>query len=184
MRSRFLLPMLLLTAVAAAAEPDAGLRGQVEGLLGSYGTVPAERWRALGPEAAPILASVVTDATVLPTFRARALAALGVVDPALAAPHVRRLLADPSAPVALRSSAIGAAPSVLGESAAAPLLQPLLSGDDPTLTTVSARSLARAGTAGCAMVRAEARRRPERVNVARSAAACEARLGETPKPAH
>ena len=177
--------MLLLTAVAAAAEPDAGLRGQVEGLLGSYGTVRAERWRALGPDAAPILASVVTDATALPTFRARALAALGSgrsgAGGAPRSPPAGRPLRARSP---LRSSAIGAAPSVLGESAAAPLLQPLLSGDDPTLTTVSARSLARAGTAGCAMVRAEARRRPERVNVARSAAACEARLGETPKPAH
>src|SRR5262249_43412977 len=124
MRSRSMrlcLSMLLVTTIAAA-EPDAGLRGRVEGLLGSYRAVSAAQWRALGPEAGPVLASIVTDSTVLPTFRARALAALGVVDPASAGPHVRRLLADASAPLALRSAAVGAAPSVLGEQAALPLL--------------------------------------------------------------
>jgi len=179
---RLCLSMLLVTTIAAA-EPDAGLRGRVEGLLGSYRAVSAAQWRALGPEAGPVLASIVTDSTVLPTFRARALAALGVVDPASAGPHVRRLLADASAPLALRSAAVGAAPSVLGEQAALPLLQPLLVGDDPTLTAVSARSLARAGTAGCAMVTTEARRHPDRASIGRSAADCEARLRAAPTPA-
>jgi len=67
--------------------------------------------------------------------------------------------------------------------AALPLLQPLLVGDDPTLTAVSARSLARSGAAGCAMLRTEARRRPDRASVARSAADCEARLRAAPAPA-
>lgn len=180
MRRLASLLMLTTTTLAMAAEPDAALRGRVEGLLGSYSTVTAAQWKALGPEAAPILASVVGDATVLPTFRGRALAALGAVDPATAAPHVRRLLADGSAPVALRSAAIGAAPGVLGEEAALPLLQPLLAGDDATLTTVSARSLARAGAASCAVLTREARRRPDREAVARSAAACESRLRASP----
>ena len=180
---RLCLPMVLAATLASGAEPDATLRSRVEGLLGSYRTVRTEQWQALGPDAAPILASVVTDSTRLPTFRARALAALGVVDAALAAPHIRRLLGDASAPAALRSAAVGAAPGVLGEQAALPLLRPLLVGDDPTLTTVTARSLARAGAAGCAAVTAEARRRPDREAVARSSAACEARFRAGPKPA-
>jgi len=179
---RLSLSMLLL-ATLASAEPDPGLRGRVEGLLGSYRTVSAAQWRALGKDAAPVLASIVTDSTALPTFRARALAALGVVDAASAAPHVQRLLADGSAPVALRSAAVGAAPGVLGEEAALPVLRPLLVGDDATLSAVAARSLARAGTGGCAMLRTEARRRPDRESFARSAADCEARLRAAPTPA-
>ena len=174
--------LLLIGTVAAAAAPDAALQGRVEGLLGSYRTVRAEQWRALGPDAAPILSALVNDPATLPTFRARALAALGVIDPATAAPHIRRLVADASAPAPLRSAAVGAAPTVLGEQAALPLLQPLLRGDDETLTTVSARALARAGAASCAALTSESRRRPDREAVARSAAACESRLRAAPKP--
>jgi hypothetical protein len=179
---RISLAMLCLATVAVA-EPDPALRGRVEGLLGSYRTVREAQWRALGPDAAPILASVVTDPTALPTFRARALAALGVVDAAGAAPHVQRFLADASAPRPLRAAAIGAAPGVLGEQAALPLLRPLLVGDDWTLSEVSARALSRAGAASCAMLKTEAKRRPDRESFARSAAACEARLRAGSKPA-
>ena len=179
---RVSLAMLCLASVAGA-EPDPALRGRVEGLLGSYRTVSAEQWKALGPDAAPILASVVEDAAALPTFRARALAALGAVDAAAATPHVQRLLADASAPKVLRSAAIGAAPAVLGEQAALPLLRPFLVGDDRTLSEVSARVLSRADAASCSMLRTEAKRRPDRESFARSAAACESRLRAGSKPA-
>jgi len=179
---RVSLAMLCLASVALG-EPDPALRGRVEGLLGSYRTVGAEQWRALGPDAAPILASVVSDPAALPTFRARALAALGVVDPASAAPHVQRFLADASAPRPLRSAAIGAAPGVLGEQAALPLLRSFLVGNDRTLSEVSARALSRAGAASCAVLKSEARRRPDRESFARSAAACEARLRAGSQPA-
>ena len=174
--------LLLAGTVALAAEPDGALEGRVEGLLGSYRTVRADQWRALGPDAAPLLAARITDPATLPTFRARALAALGAIDPAAAAPHIRRLLGDASAPVALRSAAVGAAPTVLGEQAALPLLQPLLRGDDELLASASAHALAGAGAASCAALSSEARRRPDREAVARSAAACESRLRAAPKP--
>ena len=78
-----------LAAGAARGAPADEVRVRVNGLLGSYRPVTVAEWRALGPAAAPALEAVARDAGALPTRRARALAALGVVQPTAAAPLVR-----------------------------------------------------------------------------------------------
>ncbi|HET6982998.1 MAG TPA: hypothetical protein VFI53_12705, partial [Myxococcaceae bacterium] len=52
------LAALLLVRSVAAEPVDAGLRSRVEGLLGAYRAVTVAEWRALGPEAAPVLETV------------------------------------------------------------------------------------------------------------------------------
>src|SRR5262249_49023418 len=83
------LATLLLVGSAAAEPVDPGLQSRVEGLLGAYRAITVAEWKAVGPEAAPVLEAVARDAGALPTRRARALAALGVLRPSAAAPLVR-----------------------------------------------------------------------------------------------
>ena len=167
------------TARSAAAEPE--LRARVDGLLGAYRTVTVAEWRALGPDAAPVLEAVAADLRAVPTRRARALAALGVVRPTAAAPLATRLASDVTAPPVLRSAAVEAAASVLGVEARG-ILVPLLRDRQPLVRLRSAQTLAASGEAGCRAVIAEAARRPASDPVARTAASCEARLRSAPAP--
>lgn len=181
-RGRALLAALVLAGAVRAAPGDDDTRRRAEGLLGSFRPVTVAEWRALGPAAAPVLEAVARDATALPTRRARALAALGVVQPGAAAPLVRRLAADPSASPLLRSAAVDAAPGVLGPDAVA-FLAPLLRDADLVVRRRSAEALAAAGSAGCQVVLREARARPSSDAVASTAATCAERLrsGATPE---
>jgi HEAT repeat protein len=174
--------LLLVLGGSARAEPvPAELRARVEGLLGAYRAVTVAEWRALPPDAAQALESVARDRTALPTWRARALAALGVVRPSAAAPLVRQLAMDTTAPVVLRSAAVDGTVSVLG-AAAREVLVPLLRDPTPAVRLRSAQALAGSGPAGCQDVAAEARTGPASDPVARTAARCEARLRETVPP--
>ena len=166
---------------AESADPE--VHARVEGLLGAYRAVTVAEWRALGPDAAPVLQAVARDPAALPTRRARALAALGSIQPMAAGPVVRELAADATAPRVLRSAAVDAAPSVLGDEATA-VLVPLLRDHDSTLRLRSARALVASGAAGCRAVVAEARTRPASDPVAQAAASCQARLQATPQTAH
>jgi HEAT repeat protein len=161
-----------------AAEPDpAAVSARVDSYLNSYDTrISADRWRALGPQAAPILSSIVQDTAALPTRRAKALAALGVVDASAAAPLVRGLASDASAPYVLRSTAVRAAPSVLGSKDATALLLPVLRGPHPSLRARAGEALASTGSAGCRAVVSEAGRRPDEESLQKSAARCETQL--------
>jgi len=168
----------MLTASPRAA-PEAELRERVDGLLGAYRAVTVAEWRALGPEVAPVLDRVARDRTALPTRRARALAALGVVRPTAAGPLIRELAAERTAPQALRCAAVDAAPSVLG-SQAPEVLVPLLQDQEPSVRVRSARVLAASGLAGCRAVAARARTLPPSDPLARTAATCEAQLRQGP----
>lgn len=170
---------LVVGGAARAAPVDPGLKARVDGLLGSYRAVTVAEWRSLPAEAAPVLEAVARDRTALPTWRARALAALGVVQPAAAAPLVRGLATDVTAPVVLRSAAVDGAPGVLGAEARG-VLVPLLRDREAAVRLRSARALAGSGAAGCRAVIVEARSRPVSDPVARTAASCEARLRENP----
>ncbi|HZJ54366.1 MAG TPA: hypothetical protein VFD38_09540 [Myxococcaceae bacterium] len=169
-----LLATLVLGAGAWSAPVGTELRSRIEGLLGAYRTVTVAEWRAVGSDAAPVLQAVARDPRALPTRRARALAALGVVRPEAAAPVIRELAPDPTAAAVLRSSAIDAAPGVLGDEAA-DLLIPLLRDREPLVRQHSAQALAATG-AGCRAVLAEARTRSASDPVSRAAARCEAQL--------
>jgi hypothetical protein len=159
-----------------AAEPDA-VRAHVDSYLSTYDTrISPQRWRALGPQAAPILSAIAQDTAALPTRRAKALAALGVVDASAAAPLVRGLATDASAPYVVRSTAVRAAPSVLGSKDATALLLPILRGPHPSLRARAGEALASTGTAGCRAVVSEAGRRPDEESLQRSAARCQAQL--------
>ena len=172
-----LLAGMLGRSTLAASGPE--VRARVSGLLGSYRAVTVAEWRALGPDAAPVLEGVARDPSALPTRRARALAALGAVRPAAAGPLIRQLVAEVGAPVVLRCAAVDVAPSVLG--AEAPdVLMPLLRDRDALVRIRSARVLADSGAAGCRAVAAQARSLPPSDPVARTAARCEAELRATP----
>src|SRR5262249_2059354 len=106
--------VLLLCSPVRAAPVDPAMRARVDGLLGSYRPVSVAEWRALGPDAAPVPEAVAPALQALPTRRARALAALGVVRPEAAAPLVRQLASDQGTAPLLRSAAVDAAPGVLG----------------------------------------------------------------------
>jgi hypothetical protein len=168
------LAAFFLSASAAAAPVDAGLRSRVEGLLGAYRAVTVAEWHALGPEAAPVLETVARDARDLPTRRARALAALGVLRPDAAAPLVRQLASDGTAPVPLRAAALDVAPGVLGADAPG-FLAPFLRDHEARIRRRSAEALAASGAAGCRVLAAEARTRPASDPVVRAAAICGSR---------
>src|SRR4051794_14226493 len=66
--------------VASQEMTDAEIRSSVQSYLGSIDTIiGADRWRALGPKAAPILEELANDHDRLPTRRARALEGLSFV---------------------------------------------------------------------------------------------------------
>jgi len=163
-----------------AESVDPELRARVEGLLGAYRAVTVAEWRALGSEAGPVLEAVARDAAVLPTRRARALAALGAIQPVAAGPLVRELATDATTPRVLRSAAVDAASSVLGDEAAV-VLVPLLRDWDAALRVQSARALAASGPAGCRALVAKTRTRPASDPVAQTAASCDSRLQASPK---
>jgi len=172
-----LLAGVLSGSTLAASLPE--VRAGVDALLGSYRAVTVAQWRALGPEAGPLLESVARDPSALPTRRARALAALGAGWPASAGPLIRQLVADGTAPVVLRCAAVDVAASVLGPETP-DVLVPLLRDREPLVRLESAKVLASSTAAGCQAVAAQARSLPASDPVARTAASCEAQLRATP----
>ena len=175
------LAALLLSGAAPGVPVDPDVAARVDGLLGSYRAVSVAEWQALGPAAAPTLETVARDDAALPTRRARALAALGVVQPASAAPLVRRLVSDLTAPPLLRSAAVDAAPGVLGPDAVA-FLAPFLRDADAVVRLRAAEALVASGTTGCRVVMSEAKTRATRDPVARTAERCtEQRTGAPPR---
>jgi len=166
---------LLLSSAAHAAPVDPAMRARVDGLLGSYRPVTVAEWRALGPDAALVLEAVARDLQALPTRRARALAALGVVRPEAAAPLVRQLASDHGALRLLRSAAVDMAPGVLG-AGSVDFLTPFLRDPDAVVRQRSAEALAVSGLAGCRAVVAEATSHPGPSQFARTVADCAALL--------
>jgi HEAT repeat protein len=141
--------------------------------------VTVGEWRAVGLGAAPVLEAVAMDPQALPTRRARALAALGVVRPTRAGRLARQLASDLTGPVPLRSAAVEAMASLLGPEATG-ALEPLLRDREPVVRMRSAEALAASGAAGCRVVMAEARTHPPSDPVSRTAARCEAQLRSSP----
>lgn len=176
-----LIAALLLAGAAQAAPEDAGVRARVDGLLGSFRPVTVEQWRSLGSEAAPVLESVARDARALPTRRARALAALGVLRPSAAGPLVKELASDRTAPPVLRSAAVDAAPSVLGAESVS-FLTPFLRDGDAAVRRRSAEALAATGAAGCRVVLKEPQPTSASDPLARTRAGCAEQLRTSPAP--
>jgi hypothetical protein len=162
---------------AACTPPSDEVRERVVSLLGAIDRpVRPETWRALGPEAEVVLAEVASSSE-LPSRRAKALEGLA----AFAGPHAEwvheALAADETAPVAVRRAAVRGLGRLLAADRLVGTLRAVLESDGaPSVRATAADVLARrAPTAGCAPIRAQARREGERGGLlfARALAACE-----------
>jgi hypothetical protein len=153
------LALMLLLSSSALAAPGAGadqVKQTVEVYLGSIDTPIADaRWKALGPEAGPLLASIATD-DVLPSRRAKALHALSIVDAARAAPLATADAANANQPLVVRSAAVRAVARTLPPAQAVAVLRPVLSAPGAPLQRRAAEALASVGPEGCAALAAHA----------------------------
>jgi hypothetical protein len=101
------------------------MKQRVEVYLGSIDTpIPEARWKALGPDAGPLLASIATG-DVLPSRRAKALHALSIVDAARAAPLATADAANTKEPLVVRSAAVRAVARTLPPAEAVAVLRPV-----------------------------------------------------------
>jgi hypothetical protein len=152
------------------------LRVRIEAYLGSIDTpIGADRWRALGPEAAGVLASHATSASELPTRRARALAGLAAVGGTRAEQVVADLVRKDGEAYIVRLAAMRAAAEILPERHAAALLRPLMEkSPEARLRAAAAEALARGSRAACPAVEAQAGREEpeERVRFEQALARC------------
>jgi HEAT repeat protein len=140
--------------VAAPASETDAVKHTVEVYLGSIDTpIPEARWKALGPEASPILASIAAD-DALPSRRAKALHALSIVDAPRAAPLALRDAANAKEPLVVRSAAVRVVARTLPPAEAVAALRPVLASGDVPLQKRCAEALASVGPEGCAAVQA------------------------------
>ena len=106
---------------------DAELRERVEGYLGAIDRpVGAARWKALGPQAAPILEAVIADEAQFPSRRAKAVDGLVAAAPDRAAALVGKLARDERQPSVVRVAAMHGAGQVLSSAKAVSELRPVL----------------------------------------------------------
>jgi hypothetical protein len=155
---RSALPLLLLSLPVLAAPPAAtdAVKQTVETYLGSIDTpIPEARWKALGPEAGPVLAAIAAD-DPLPSRRAKALHALAIVDAARAAPLAAAAAANAQQPLVVRSAAVWAVARTMSPAEAVAVLRPMLTSSSVPLQRRSAEALASVGPQGCAAVVAQA----------------------------
>jgi hypothetical protein len=145
--------------VAQEVLSEADLRERVDAYLGTIDRpIPAERWKALGPPAAPLLEAIIADENSYPSRRAKAVDALVLVSPDKASQVVGGLARDESKPLALRVAAMHGAAQVLSPSQAVSALRPVLRGSqDMGVRAVAADVIARK-QGGCAEVKSQVQR--------------------------
>ncbi len=146
-------PLLLLLSLPALAAPsEEALKQTVETYLSTIDVpISDARWKALGPDAAPLLASIALN-DALPSRRARALRALALVDASRAAPIATADVADVTQPLAVRTAAARAVALTLPAAQAVGVLRPVLASAGVPLQRRTAEALASLGTEGCAAV--------------------------------
>jgi HEAT repeat protein len=150
--------LLLLAPAARAADPGVAriaasaerarapdVRARVETYLESIDTpIPDERWRALGPQAAVVLEEIAQDHSRLPTRRARAVSALGIVGAEGSRQVMLALARNEDEAGIVRTSAIHAAAGMMAGPAAVESLRPLLErAKDPRVRAAAAEAMAR-----------------------------------------
>lgn len=144
------------TGTEAAVPPDVSAR--VNAYLGAIDTpIPESRWRALGEPGVIALEQIARSHRALPTRRARAVAAAGIIGGARARSLALELLDPASAPSVVRQSAVRVvgrltAPEELGR-----LLGPVLRAD-PSLGVrgAAAEVLAARAPGQCATIERQA----------------------------
>jgi HEAT repeat protein len=158
MRRIALLVLLSLPAAAAPAASEDKLKQTVDTYLSSIDVpISDARWTALGPQAAPLLASIA-EGDVLPSRRAKALHALSLVDAARAAPLAVADVANPAQPLVVRSAAARAVARTLPAAEAVRVLRPVLSSATPPLQRRAAEALVSVGPEGCTALQAHTAR--------------------------
>lgn len=142
---------------------DQELRERVDTYLGVIDRpIPAARWKALGPRAAPVLESVIASETELPTRRAMAIDALVLVAPDRAATLVGPLARDERQPVVVRVASMHGASRILSSRQALSELRPVLQSAKSTGLRAEAADVLATKRGGCAEVRTQvARERAE-----------------------
>lgn len=153
-------PQPLMEAPSQRLSPEE-LRAQIETYLGVIDVpIPVSQWRALGPEAGPVLEQIIGDAQVFPSRRAKAVDGLVAAAPDRAALLTPQLAQSATQPVAVRMAALHGAARVLPAARLLAALKPVMeSAREPGLRRSAAELLARHGrSAGCRAVRAQATR--------------------------
>lgn len=130
------------------------LRERVDAYLGAIDrSVSKERWKALGPRAAPLLEAVIADASQFPTRRAKAVDGLVAAAPDRAAQLVGTLARDEKQPAVVRVAAMHGVSHVLSSPRALSELRPVLkTARSPGLRAEAADLISRKN-GGCAEVR-------------------------------
>lgn len=151
----------LTYASGPAARPSASVQATVNAYLSTLDTpISAQRWKALGEEGVAALADIARSQEALPSRRARAVGAAGVIGgeqaKALALELARK---DPASVV--RQSAVRALGQLLSASELAAILTPLLDAD-PSLgvRAVAANVLSERTPASCDAIRTRVQQEP------------------------
>lgn len=130
--------VLLLGAAVGAAPASASVpqqtRDKVEAYLGTLDTpIPASQWKALGESGVTVLDEIARSSSALPTRRARAVAAAGLIGGPTAQRLAQELATAQTAPAVVRAAAATAVAHVLPAAQATPTLEKVLASD-PSLT--------------------------------------------------
>jgi hypothetical protein len=117
--------------------------------------IAPDRWRALGPKAAPLLEQVVSDPSALPTRRALALWALVQVTGLQAQDLLGRLALREDQPFVLRQAALRGLAAVAAPGQLEAVLRPIMerAGDGRLRAAAAHELVRRTGGGACALVR-------------------------------
>jgi HEAT repeat protein len=140
---------------------DDEIRDRIETYLGVIDTpVSLERWRALGPRAAPFIEEIAASRKNLPTRRAMAIDGLSAVGGATAPAVLTGLSRGEDEPLVVRLSAVRGLGRVVKGAKLAAALTPVLEGaKDARVRGVAAQTLAEhARKQSCKAVKAQALR--------------------------
>jgi hypothetical protein len=145
--------------VAQEQLSDAELRDRIDTYLGAIDRpISAARWKALGPQAAPLLEAMIADENTFPSRRAKAMDGLVAVAPDRASQVVGPLAQDESKPLALRIAAMHGAGQVLTPSQAVSALRPVLRSAQNMGVRAEAADVIARKQGGCAEVRTQVQR--------------------------
>lgn len=138
---------------------DAELRQTVETYLNTIDrAIPAARWKALGPRAAPILEEVIGNGGEFPTRRAMAVDGLAAAAPERAAAVLGKLARDEQEPAVVRVAAVHGTARVMPPSRAISELRPVLRGARSAGMRAATAEVLAEKAGGCAEVRDQAAR--------------------------
>ena len=134
-------------------------RQRVHEYLGSIDTpITPEQWRALGPQAATELESIVRNQDAFPSRRAKALDGLTAAAPDRAARLVGPMARDEKQPLVVRVAAMHGAAQVLPPDEAERELKPVLQTSHSAGMRKTAADVLSRSRSGCASVRKQASR--------------------------